>query len=98
MKERDILGVFILPLLTFGIYGLVWFLKTGREMRSLGAVIPTAWLLLIPLVNLYWVWKWSKGVEKVTNNHFSPVAAFVLLVLLGPIGAAIVQSHFNRVG
>ena len=42
-------------------------------------------------------WKWCEGVAKVTNNQFSAVASFLVLLFLGPIGMAIVQSHLNRV-
>ncbi len=53
MKNRSPIAVFLLPMFTFGIYGLVWLVKTKNEMNSLGAKIPTAWLLIIPFVNLY---------------------------------------------
>jgi hypothetical protein len=66
-------------------------------MRSKGAAIPTAWLILIPFVNLYWLVKWCGGVGKVTNNSFSGIAAFLVIFFLGPIGMAIIQSSFNRV-
>jgi hypothetical protein len=97
MKQRSPIAVFFLPFLTLGIYSLVWYVKTGREMRSKGAAIPTAWLILIPIVNLYWLVKWSGGVAKVTNNSFSAIATFLVVVFLGPIGMAIIQSSFNRV-
>jgi quinol-cytochrome oxidoreductase complex cytochrome b subunit len=97
MKQRSPVAVFFLPFLTLGIYGLVWYVKTAGEMRSKGANIPTAFLIIIPIVNLYWIWKWCEGVAKVTNNQFSAVASFLVLLFLGPIGMAIVQSHLNRV-
>jgi hypothetical protein len=97
MKKRNPAAVFFLPLITFGIYGIVWSVKTKNEMKRLGADIPTAWLIIIPLVNYYWYWKYAQGVEKVTNGQMSAALAFVLLILLGLIGMAIVQSEFNKV-
>lgn len=98
MKQRNPLAVIFLPLVTFGIYSLVWEVKTKNEMNQLGADIPTAWLLVIPFVNYYWLWKYCLGVEKTTNNSMSAVMAFVLVFLLGNIGAAIIQNEFNKLG
>lgn len=97
MKHRSPIAVFFLPFVTFGIYGLVWEVKTKIEMKRLGADIPTAWLIIVPIVNIYWLWKYSVGVEKVTNEKISGIMAFVLLILLGPIGMAIIQNDFNNV-
>ena len=62
----------------------------------MGATIPTAWLIIVPFVNIYWLWKYSEGVEKVTNGALTGVLAFVLQFLLGTIGAAILQNEFNK--
>ena len=96
MKQRNPIAVALLPFVTFGIYGLVWQVKTKDEMNQLGADIPTAWLIIVPIVNLYWLWKYSEGVEKVTNGTVSAILAFVLQFLLGSIGEAILQNEFNK--
>lgn len=98
MKHRSPIAVFFLPFVTFGIYGLIWEVKTKNEMNRLGADIPTAWLIIVPIINIYWLWKYSAGVDKVTNEKISGIMAFVLLILLGPIGMAIIQNDFNNVG
>lgn len=98
MKNRNPLAVFFLPFVTFGIYMLYWLVKTKGEMNGRGADIPTAWLVIVPLVNIWWLWKYSEGVEKTTSGKMSGVLAFILLWLLGSIGAAIVQNSFNEVG
>jgi hypothetical protein len=98
MKQRNPLAVFFLPMVTFGIYSFVWEVKTKNEMNKLGSDIPTAWLLIVPLVNYYWLWKYSLGVEKTTNGNTSAVMAFVLLFVLGAIGMAIIQNEYNKLG
>lgn len=98
MRKRNPFVVLLLTLITFGIYGLVWEVKTKNDMNKLGADIPTAWLLIVPLVNLWWLWKYSEGVEKATSGQTSGVLAFVLLFLLGVIGMVILQFEFNKVG
>jgi len=97
MQHRNPFLVFFLPLITFGIYGLVWYVRTKSEMNAKGAKIPTAWLLIIPIANIYWLYKYSEGVEAVTNKDMSTAVAFILIFLLGMIGMAIVQSKFNSV-
>ncbi len=97
MIKRSILGVLLLPFITLGIYSLVWFVMTKNEMNRKGDDIPTAWLLIIPIVNIYWVWKYSKGVERVTKEKVHAVLAFLLLYLLGNIGQAIIQDYFNTI-
>ena len=96
MKKRNPIAVLLLPFVTFGIYSIYWMVQTKGEMNAKGASIPTAWLIIIPLVNLWWMWKYSEGVEKVTGGKTSGVLCFILLFLLGMIGAAIVQDSFNK--
>jgi len=98
MTNRNPLAVFFLPLITFGIYGIYWYVKTKEELKSKGADIPTAWLIIIPIANLYWLWMYSQGVEKVTNSGFTAPVAFVLQIFLGSIGMAIIQNKFNTIG
>ena len=97
MTRRSSLAVLLLTCVTFGIYGIFWLVKTKDEMNLKGASIPTAFLLIIPLVNLYWMWKYAEGVEVVTDRRMSGPVAFLVLWLLGVIGMAILQSEFNRV-
>jgi len=92
--------VIILTLVTCGIYGLIWFVKTRREMvADKQADIPTAWLLIVPIANIYWEWKWCGGVELMTadlpRGRLSQPVAFLLVALLGIIGMAIIQDSFN---
>lgn len=98
MKHRSPIAVLLLPFVTFGIYAIYWEVVTKIEMNKRGANIPTAWLIIVPIVNIWWLWKYSEGVEQVTGNKMSGVMSFILLFLLGFIGAAIVQDSFNKVG
>jgi hypothetical protein len=97
VTKRSVAAVIILTILTLGIYSLVWAVKTKNEMNSAGASIPTAWMILIPFVGaLIWYWKWCGGVEHVTGGKFSQVISFILILVLGIIGMAIIQSELNK--
>lgn len=98
MKNRSPIAVFFLTLITIGIYGIVWSVKTKNEMNRLGAEIPTAWLIIVPFVNIWWLYKYSEGAEKITGGKISAILAFILLWILGLIGMAILQNEFNKVG
>lgn len=98
MKQRNPVTVFFLSLITFGIYSLVWEVKTKNELKAQGADIPTAWLIIVPIANLYWIWKYSLGVEQVSKGKVSAVLTLILLLLLSIVGQAILQSEFNKLG
>ena len=97
MTKRNPIAVILLTLVTFGIYGIYWLVKTKGEMNARGAEIPTALLIIVPLVNFWWYWKYSQGVEKVTGNKLNGLLVFVGFVAVGFIMSAIVQDSFNNV-
>jgi len=96
MTKRSPVGVIFLFFVTFGIYSIAWFVETKNEMNRLGANIPAAWLMFVPFVNFRWFWIYSKGVALITNGAYSPIGSFLLVILLGPFGNAILQGEFNR--
>ncbi len=97
MKKRNPLAVILLTMLTLGIYGIYWLVKTKTEMNKLGANIPTAILIIIPFANFYWYWKYSQGVEKVTANKLNGLLVFIGYLVVGIIMTAIVQDSFNNI-
>ncbi len=97
MQHRDPIMVILLSIITLGIYSLFWYVVTKNEMNAKGAQIPTAWLIIIPFVNIWWYWKFCEGVELVTNKGMGVAVAFLLLWLLGAIGEAIIQNELNKV-
>lgn len=96
MTTRSPVAALFLPVITFGIYGLVWYVQTKEEMKGQGAEIPSAWMLIIPIANLVWIWQYAKGVEHVTDGAQTAGSVFCLLAFLGCIGIAIIQNTFNR--
>lgn len=98
MKHRSPAAPLLLPVVTFGIYALVWFVKSKDELNALvSPKIPTAWLLIVPIANWFWFWNFAKSVSTYTGGKSSQTSTFLLLLLLSSIGAAIVQSGLNAV-
>ncbi|MEM5882922.1 MAG: DUF4234 domain-containing protein [Candidatus Aenigmatarchaeota archaeon] len=93
--KRSLVKVYILGIITLGIYFLYWYIKTKSEMNEMGAEIPTALLLIIPIANIYWLYKYAEGFAKVTKKE-STLLWFLLFWLLPIITPAIVQSELNK--
>jgi hypothetical protein len=96
IEKRSILKVYVLGIITLGIYFLYWLVKTKNELNELGAQIPTAWLIIIPIANWYWLYKYAEGFAKVTKKE-SAILWFLLFFFVGIIMPAIVQSELNRI-
>lgn len=97
MKNRSIVSVLLLTFVTFGLYGIIWVVKTKSEMNKLGAQIPTAILIIVPFVNIYWIWKYAEGVEFVTKGRIINAVAFLLILTLGVVGLAVLQNEYNGI-
>lgn len=94
--QRSPAAVLLLPFVTFGIYSIIWYFKTADEMNARGGSIPSAWLLFVPIVAYWWLWKYSEQVEVATRGDRSTVGAFLLCLFLGMIGQAVIQASLNR--
>jgi hypothetical protein len=95
LKRRSPFAVFLLPIITLGIYQLVWYAKTRGELKESGASIPTTWCIIVPILGFVWLYWLAAAIKTVTGKQ-SSVGTFVLLLLLGSIGNAIVQSGINK--
>ena len=96
MTQRSILMVFILSIVTLGLYLIYWLVVTKNEMVSQGADIPSAILLIIPVVNIWWMWKYCQGVEYISNKGLTAGVAFLLYIFIGFIAVLIFQNEFNK--
>ena len=96
LKKRNIVAVYLLSIITLGIYAIYWLVQTKKEMNSLGAKIPTAWLLIIPIANLYWMWKYCEGFAIYVKKDNNTILWFLLYFFVGIIMPAIIQSELNK--
>jgi len=110
-KVRRPWGVFLLILVTFGIYYLVWYYKTNRELADYGvgdspgmsllAITLGGFLIVPPFVSewCYFMRIAEAQARAGLDHRISHVTGFLLylvaLVLL-PFEAVYAQHHLNR--
>ena len=96
MEKRSLVKMFILGLVTLGIYYIYWYFATRRELIEKGAEIPSAWLFIIPFFNIYFLYKYSEAFSKYICKDDSVITYFLLLLLLPGIGQLILQNLINN--
>jgi hypothetical protein len=84
-------------IITFGIYAIIWLASTRGELVARGAKVPTTWLIIIPIVNLYYYWKYSSGSQQVTGQNVNAILLFILFILLYPVAVLYAQAQYNKV-
>lgn len=96
-KKRNIVLVYILAIITVGIYGIYWFHSTKKEMNEIfGASIPTSILIIIPIANIYWMYKYAEGFSMKVKKDDNTILWALLFILVGIVAPAIVQSELNK--
>jgi hypothetical protein len=96
VKKRNVFLVYLFGFLTFGIYFIYWMVSTKNEINSFGAKIPTGWLIIIPIVNLYWIYKYCEGFSQFVKKDNNQILWFILYILVGFIMPAIIQIELNK--
>jgi hypothetical protein len=95
-EKRDPILVFLFSLLTLGIYAIYWFVVTKDILNKKGAEIPTAWLLIIPFVNWYWLYRFAEGFSKKITKDNHPLLWFLLLFFGGWLMLPVLQYEINK--
>ena len=96
VKHRNIFLVYLFSIVTLGIYAIYWLVSTKNEINSLGAKIPTGWLIIVPIANLYWAYRYCEGFAQKVKKDNNTILWFILYVLIGIVMPAIVQSELNK--
>lgn len=96
VKRRHPAAVIILTLITFGIYSIYWFVKTKDEINSFGSQIPTGWLLIIPIANFYFLYKYFEGFSNAVKKDNNGLLWFLVYIIFSPVAVIIVQMELNK--
>jgi hypothetical protein len=95
IKARNPVGIIILSIITFGIYALYWIVKTKGEINSLGGRIPTAWLVIVPIANIYFFYRYAESFSTYVKKDNSPILWFLLFLVIAPVAMILVQIELN---
>ena len=97
LKERNVVLVYILGFCTLGFYFIYWYIQTKREINeTFGASIPTCWLLIIPIANIYWIFKFAEAYSLYVLKDDNKALWALLFILVGIIVPALVQIELNK--
>ena len=97
VKERNVVLVYIFTIITGGIYLLFWLVSTKEEINKLGGDVPTAWLIIIPVANIYWMYKYCEGFSLHVKKDNNAILWFLVYIVVSVIMPAIVQSELNKI-
>ena len=94
------IALFVVPAgLIAGAFGRVWdwaVVKPIEEMKALGVQPPSDWRYFAPIGSYAWLWKFSKGIEAITEGRMGARRVFAAVFLLGVIGFIIVKYIIQR--
>jgi hypothetical protein len=110
-KRRNLVGVWLgLPLITFGIYHLVWYYKVNNEARrflrddsikpgiSLLAITLGAFLIIPPFISVYQTGVRIQRMQEraALASRIEPIIALLLTFVFG-LHTLYIQSHLNQI-
>ncbi len=110
-KRRNVVGVWLgLPLITFGIYHIVWYYKINNEARrflrdesikpviSVLAITLGAFLIIPPFVSVYQTGVRIQRMQERAGlpSRIEPVLALLLTFVFG-LHTLYIQSHLNQI-
>jgi hypothetical protein len=108
-KRRDPFAVWLLSIITFGIYGLVWYYKINREARDLGAgTSPGTSLLAItlggfiivpPFVSIYNTGDRIAASQRAAGiaPTCNPLVGLLLWIFVFSTGSVYYQAEMNKI-
>ena len=95
-----IIALFVVPAGVFvGAIGRVWewcVVKPIEEMKAKGVQLPSDWRYFAPIGSYIWLWKFSKGIEAITDRRIRAAEVFASVFFLGIIGFFIIRYTIHR--
>lgn len=99
IKHRSILGITLLTIITFGFYQIYWYFITKTEMNVVnGKAVKVPFFLwfFIPIINIWWFWRFAKAIEKITKDNVGRWSAFLAPLVFNIISVLLVSFIFAR--
>lgn len=107
-KRRNPWGVFLLAIVTLGVYAIVWYYKLNNELRNAGvrndplvatlAVTLGSALFVPPFVSYYRCAARIETAQQTSGavERISPVLGLALTVFVGPFALPYYQTQANK--
>lgn len=85
IKHRSLLGVFLLNCITLTLYQIYWFFITKTEMNVVNSSenkVPFFLWFFIPIINIWWFYRFCKAISVVTKGALNKWLAFFAPVII----------------
>jgi len=96
-----ILATIVVPAgLVAGAFGRLWewcVTQPIEEMSAKGVQLPTTWGYFAPFASYGWLWKFSKGIEAITERRIRAAGVFASVFFLGFLGLVIIRHRLAKV-
>lgn len=90
-----LIALFVVPTgFGLGAIGRMWewaVVEPIEDMKDKGVHLPTDWRYFAPLRCYGWLWKFSKGIEAITEGGMGRRRVFVAVSILGIIGFVVIR-------
>jgi len=94
------IGLIVVPAgLIAGAFGRLWewcVTQPIEQMKAKGIQLPTTWGYFAPFASYGWLWKFSKGIEAITERRIRAAGVFASVFFLGILGFVIIQRVTRR--
>ena len=95
-----IIALIVVPAgIVAGAIGRVWewcVVRPIEEMKARGVQLPGDWRYFAPIGSYAWLWKFSKGIEAITDRRIRAAGVFASVFFLGIIGFVIIRAIIQR--
>jgi hypothetical protein len=95
-----ILAIFVVPAgLVAGAFGRLWdwcVTQPIEQMKVKGVHLPVTWGYFAPFASYGWLWKYSKGIEAITERRIRAAGVFASVFFLGFLGFVIIRDAIRR--
>jgi hypothetical protein len=96
-----IIATIVVPAgLIAGAFGRLWdwcVAQPIEQMKVKGVQLPTTWRYFAPFGSYGWLWKFSKGIEAITERRIRAAGVFASVFFLGIIGLVIIRWRLAKV-
>lgn len=83
LQKTSAKKIYLYQFLTFGFYYFYWCSRSRRDINASAhkTVVPTTWLLVVPLWNYWWAWQYATALEAVSFARIKRPETFGIYII-----------------